>query len=337
MFNAQNFLNMSGDEWGLALKQYLGTVITQFREKTLLWSDGMVIARQMITQGQSHQFLMFGDTPDPEEQPDGAELLGQQFEFADGTLTVDKRLICHKIVPTQRLAISHFDPLRPLAEANGTKLAEYFDKILFRVGVLAARTAAQTKNGLSIHTGGVSVSRSGGDITTVYADSSTGSANFRSDVAELGQKFDEADVPQDPGVRRLYIGPYIRRILRHETAIFNTDYSREMRNSLNQRVVGELEGFLLMEPTNNLPSANFSTGASKYQGDFRYNGATGRPAALALCSVPGKKAIGFLQLEGITPYADVDKWNNNVRSKAQMMIGAGVMYPPCAGEIRVTS
>lgn len=335
-WNAQNFLNKSGDEWGLAIKQYLGTVISKFRESSLLWNDPTVIARHMIDKGQSHQFIMFGDTPDPEEQPDGAELLGQQFEFDEDTITVDKRLIAHKVVPTQRLLVSHFDPLRPLAEANGTKLSEYFDRILFRVGVLAARTSSLTKNGLTIHTGGNTVSRSGGDLTTVYADSSTGSGNFRADVAELAQNMDEDDVPNDPMYRRLYIPPYIRRILRHETNIFDSDFSRELRNSMNGRVIGELEGFAVMV-TNNLPSTNITTGVSKYQGDFTYNGSTGRPAALALCGAPGKQAIGFVQLEGVTPYVDMDQWNNNVRSKAQMMVGADVMYPPAAGEIQVTS
>lgn len=335
-YNAQNFLNKSGDEWGLALKQYLGTVIAKFRESTLLWNDPTVIARKMITQGQSHQFILFADTPDPEEQPDGAELLGQQFEFDEDTITVDKRLIAHKVVPTQRILVSHFDPLRPLAEANGTKLGEYFDRILFRVGVLSARTSASTKNGLTVHTGGNAVSRSGGDLTTVYADSSTGSGNFRSDVAELAQLMDEDDVPNEPGFRRLYISPYLRRILRHETNIFDSDLSRMIRNSMNSRFVGELEGFAVAV-TNNLPSTNVTTGVSKYQGDFTYNGATGRPAALALCGAPGRQAIGFVQLEGVTPYVDTDQWNNVVRSKAQMMVGADVMYPPCAGEIRVTS
>lgn len=335
-YNAQNFLHKGSDEWALALEQYLGNVIVRFRESTLLWDDPMVIARQMISKGQSHQFLMFGDTPDPEEQEDGATLEGQQFEFDENHTTVDKRLICHKVVPTQRILVSHFDPLGPLSDANGMKLGEYFDKILFRVGVLAARTAALTKNGLTIHSGGNTVSRSGGDLTTVYADSSTGSSNFRADVAELAQSMDEDDVPQDPMFRRLYIHPYLRRILRHETNIFDSDLSRELRNSMNQRVIGELEGFAVMV-TNNLPSANFVTGASKYQGDFTYDGATGRPAALALCGAPGRQAIGFVQLEGVTPYADLDDWNNVVRSKAQMMVGAGVQYPPCAGEIRVAS
>ena len=71
------------------------------------------------------------------------------------------------------------------------------------------------------HDGGQVVTRDDGitstadaSIASAYPNNSTGSGQFRDDVAELAQKFDEDNVPEDG--RYLFVSPYIRTILRHE-------------------------------------------------------------------------------------------------------------------------
>ena len=257
-------LDESGSSAGsraLALKIFSGTVYEAFRAKTVFWDNtGNILASKMLTnQGNTAQWPIIGDDAgvEPIYHDPGHELLGQQIKMSEGTVKVDEVLVSHVDVPFSDMDLAHFDVLAPFATKLGRALAIDMDKKLAVLAVKAARTAAAS----NIHAGGKVVLRSdltthasnAADITLAYPNSSTGSGYFRDNVAELAQKFDEDNVPEEG--RYLFIPPYIRTIMRHEGSAWGAagnssvvisgpagnPYDREMNSApwdLNRRIIG---------------------------------------------------------------------------------------------------
>jgi hypothetical protein len=297
----------------------------------VFWDNtGNILASKMLTnQGNTAQWPIIGDDAgvEPIYHNPGHELLGQQIKMSEGTVKVDEVLVSHVDVPFSDMDLAHFDVLAPFATKLGRALAIDMDKKLAVLAVKAARTAAAS----NIHAGGTSVVRIDGvthatdpaSISAAYPNSSTGSGYFRDDVAELAQKFDEDNVPEEG--RYLFIPPYIRTIMRHEGSAWGAagnsatvisgpagnPYSRDMNSQpwdLNNRIMGVMEGFNMIL-SNHIPSADttFQVGATgtensptKYVGFFdgrddldKSSGdaaqveaeaiANARPAAIALC------------------------------------------------------
>ena len=343
--NSQRFLTKDGDDRDIALTMFWGTVLEAFRAETVLWNSvgemgvgpnaAPVIASRTMTEGKSWDFPIIGDDPTPEYHTPGTELLGQDVSLDKGTITIDDILVSHYDVPLDQVTISHFDVIAPFARKLGRSLATDFDKKLIITGVKAAQTAAVT----GIHRGGNVVERVAATQAAAYPATATGALNFRSDVAELGQLLDEDNVPTNG--RFLLISPYLRRILgatpagNNPIAVWSKDFTAG-ENGSNTRTIAILEGFQVLV-TNHLPSTAITSGPSKYQGDFTAAGTgEGRPVALALCGADeGSAGIGYVTAGGVQPHLEPDHRRNTTFMKAQMMVGAGVLSPWCAGEIHV--
>ncbi|HUU33616.1 MAG TPA: hypothetical protein VMW48_06105 [Vicinamibacterales bacterium] len=327
----ERFLEVGGDDRRIALTFYWGQVLEAFSQDVLFYDNtGSIIAFKNITEGKSWEFPFIGDGPDPEYHTEGAELLGQAIATNVGSITIDDMLVDHVDVPETHEIMSHFDVLAPFGRRLGEKLAQVVDANIAQTAVLAARTAAVA----NIHSGGNRVGRNAA-FATAYPASAAGAANFIDDVAYLAQLMDEDYIPR--AGRYLFIPPYIRRILRFDTSIFNRDYNPATQNVLNKRIVGELEGFEVVV-SNSVPSTNVTTGLSKYQGNFSVTQVAaetyGRPAAIALCGAQqGTPAVGFVQAGGIVPIMEPDNRRGTTFLKAKFMGGAGVLAPWAAGEI----
>lgn len=343
--NAQRFLAAGGDDQALALKMFSGSVIEAFRAKTLLWnsvgpegvgeSSPNVIASKTVDAGNSWQWPIIGNDLTPEYHTPGVELLGQDVALDEAVITIDDILVAHLDVAWDQEQLSHFDVIAPFARKLGRSLAEDFDSKLFVVGVLAAQSAAVT----GIHNGGNVVQRVAASIAVAYPNDATGAGNFIADAGSLAQLLDADDVPEDG--RYLFITSYIRQILLNNTNIFSSDFTRRIEpNSLNPRAIGELAGFQVLI-TNHMPSTAITTGPAKYQIDATAAGAgEGAPVALALCGAQeGSAAIGYVAGTGKTgaiySHMGFDERRNTTFLKSQMMVGAGIVAPWCAGEIHV--
>ncbi len=364
--NAVRFLSDgAGDDTALALEMFMGVVLEAFYANTIFWnaangSDGIVtdnadalgpqvIRSKTITSGKSWQFVNVADANSPEYHTPGQELLGQNFAFDEGTVSIDGILVKHADIPIDQIQLAHWDIVEPVARGMGRALATDFDKKLAIIGCKAALTAARTKTvggeSFTIHPGGNIVERVGADESGAYPVSATGARNFRDDLEQLAQLLDDDNVPH--AGRYLVYSNYLHRVLMQDTTIFDSQFTRDNPNSLNGRVVGEIAGFRLLGRTGSLPSTNISSTSlsgnlpSKYQGDFRYNGTLTRPVALALCGADeGKAALGYVAAsnEALGPIYAVrqrDERRNTEFLKAQMMVGADVLFPPCAGAITV--
>jgi hypothetical protein len=348
--NSQRYLSRNGDDTDLALAMYWGTVLEQFYAKTFLWNSihgggvgdgsmGNVVASKIVQSGKSWEFPIIGDDPTPEEHTPGVELLGQDVAIDKGTIPIDNIMVAHYDIAGDHTQLAHFEALEPFARKLGRSLATQFDQRLIQLGINAARTAAST----GFHNGGNVQTRTAGSVEAAYALSSGGADNISDDIAELARLMDEDNVPEDG--RFLLITPYIREVLTlgDRTTWFDRDLSAAT-SDLNSRRLGVIHGFTMLGPTNHIPTTNITTGPSQYQGIFAVGASPiAEPVALALCGAQeGSAAIGYVaagdpKLGPIYAHRHYDERRNTTFMKAQMMNGADVLAPWCAGSIEVAS
>lgn len=350
MAGTERWLEKSGDNYALALEnRFTDTILTELRAKTM-FVPGMfgaedalpsqVIAQKTIDYGQSHRFEWFGADYTAEEHTPGDEMIGQQFEFDKGTISVDKMIVKHYVTALEDQYISHYNPNPSISAALGIGLGEELDDRAALMCISAARTAALTKNGITIHPGGNTVSRVDANSTAVddttngpYTDDATGSGYIDDDVAELAYKLDQDGVP-DEG-RYLVIHPWIRSLLRHETTQFNRDYTSS-GGDRNTRMIGTWHGFNVLKPYKRMPTGLNTDKPSKYQIDC--TSATGIPAAIAFCgAATGQAAVGMVKAADMRGYVEMQETKNTIFHKAQLMCGFGVLHPQCAGLIQITA
>lgn len=366
---ASRFLqnNGTGDNRALALQMFSGLVLEAFQNKTVFYDNtGNIIQHKTLSGSHSAQFPIMGDDIDLSAAASGTGaakgyhtpgtfLSGSTVKLSKKNIEVDDILVASMDVGYADLDIAHFDVLGPFAMKLGRSLAKDCDKKICTTALNAARSA-----GLSgVYPGGNVVTRATStnpSITVAYDNSSTGSGNFRNDCAQLARLMDEDNVPEDG--RYLFISPYIRSILRHETQIFNRDFNDgSVVGSMNNRVIGALEGFNLIL-TNHIPTATVSgyTGlGAKYNFTIDATGSTATgasdlsncgasqvghllatPVAVALCgAIDGSAGVGMVQASGIRSVMQDDERRNTKFLKSQMMVGFDVLAPWCAGSIEV--
>jgi hypothetical protein len=290
----------------------------------------------------------------------GEFIQGQQVKMTAKTVTVDDMLVAAIDVPFIDMDLSHFDVLGPFATKLGRILARDLDRRLAAVALKAANTSAVT----GVHPGGnkvhfVPASPSGKDTvaecypTTTAALTMTSANEFREHVGQLALDLDRDFVPEDG--RYLFITPYIRHLLRGlgsefvQNVSMGNPYNNQTAGSYtgdrSQRELLQLEGFNLIV-TDSMPGDwlvstggryNSLLGADGAQYDFDCDGANatkGVPAAIALCGArEGSAAIGMVQAGGMRSIIEDDERRNQKFMKSQLLVGADVLSPWCAGAI----
>ena len=349
-------------DYQLALTVFSGQVLEAFRAKTKFWDNtGNIMAVKQLDGGRTAQWPIIGDDIDLFSTSTGGvtkgyhtpgdELLGQDIKMSEATITVDDVLVAQVDVPFADLDLNHFDVIQPYAVKLGRSLAIDLDKKCAAVALTSARTAAVA----NIHAGGNRVSTdssSASALSDYYSNDSTGSGRFRDNAADLARLMDEDNVPEDG--RNLFIGPYIRMVLRHEGSVWGAagsssvllpgpagnPFSKDTNSApwdLNNRVIGTLEGFNVIL-TNHIPSSNV-TGHTFTKYNVTCDGSStdgDRLAAVALCGAQeGAAGIGMVQASGLRTVIQDDERRNTKFMKAQIMVGIDKLAPWRAGTIGI--
>lgn len=321
----------AGDAAALALKVFSGAVLEAFTSATKFWDNtGNVISRKVLTSGKSAQWPIMGVDPTAEDHTPGTFMSGGSIQSTERVVVVDDYLVSYVDVSYADINLAHWDVLAPYAKKLGRALATKMDTRLAYTAMNGSRAAAVS----SIHSGGNEVRRLVADadsVDDVFANTSTGAGLFRDDVATLARMMDEDAVPE--AGRYLFITPYARMLLRHETDVFNRDYNPDATaGNLNERIIGTMEGFSLII-SNNMPSTDVTTGPTAYQG--RYDGVNGpQPLGLALCgAAEGSAGVGLVQSDGPTSHIEKDERRNTYFLKSQVMCGADYIAPWCCGNV----
>lgn len=348
--NTVRYLATGSTDLDLALKVYSGNFAEAWRNQPRLFESPLpVIHRKMVEAAGSYQNLMFAETPSPElDYQPGPELLGQNFGMVETVITRDNYVVAHHWLPRDLKVTSHVDVIARLGRSDARRIKMEMDRRLFILSCLAARAAAVTKDGLTVHNGGNRVTRAvaSGTIATAYPASATGAANFRADLRSLGRAQDEDNIPE--GSRYLWVTPYLREVLLYDATgqVFSKDYQEISVNNVMARVIGRIDGFTLVDFVNStsnsgsLPNENFTTGPSKYRANFATPaaGTTGTPVALVLAEGPeGDAAVSLGTWESAQNVLEYDPTRMSWFLASFILCGAGQMNPACAGSIEVLS
>jgi hypothetical protein len=341
------FLAGSQGDYELALTTFGGSVAEAFRDQVYLFpyendegTGSDFIATQVIESGTSHQFIRFADMPEAEEHIPGVRLEGQPFGMDDGLITIDGYVVAHAEIPKDQARLSQVDVQAKIGSKLGKSLARRYDNRMFRLGLLAARSPAWNKTvdgeSLNINNGGNRIKTVASSVAVAYPVTPTGAKNFRDNADALAELMDNDDVPEENRV--MYIRPYIRRVLLQDPGIFDVAFTRDNKNSMNNRAIGMVSGFeVRVASEKRWPTTNITTGLSKYRGNFAVGG-TGEPVALVLCkSGEDQAAIGAVVADGIMPELEVDVRTSTNFYKASILMGADILDAPYAASIEVAT
>ena len=374
-FGATRTLNKefhASDNRGLALEVFSGTVLEQFYTASTFYDrSNQFISTKILDGGHVAKWPVIGDDLDLfnslnnnvdgdgntwENAADvGAEggikggyhtpgdfIVGRRVKMSERTIRCDDVLVAPIDIPFADLDLSHFDVLTPYAQKLARSLAMDLDRKIATVAYKAASTAGVT----GVYPGGNEVfveAADGTDVSAYFPNTAGGALAFRNAAADLAELMDQDNVPEEG--RFLFISPYIRKILRFESEIFNRDLNNAaVVGSMNERAIGLLEGFQLIV-TKNLPGdwtgttngryGFIDSNMSHYDFDCDLSADTEkRPAAIALCGASaGSAAVGMVQAAGMRTVIEDDELREVKFCKARMHVGMGVLAPWCAGSI----
>ena len=338
----------------LILTKYIGSFEEAFRAQAMIYgsaNESNCVFKLPSTAGNAFQFLMDGQIDAPEDYQPGDTLLGQKAGSVQGIITSDKYVVAHHYIPKDQWKRWEQTPQKAanLGIQHQREIKLQMDRRIFATHALAARAASSsTANGLLVHGGGIRKTRTGGSVATAYPKSSTGAANFRSDLRDLAQQLDEANIPREPGTRMLYLTPYMNSVLLFDNTatLFSKDYivSAGENNDILKREVQMIEGFTVAgipNTTTNLgsmPDQNVTTGLSKFRGNFTPAASTGTPVAqIFCCGAAGERSVGMIEQDPLQHEMHYmpDKMSYLIMS--YLLPGIGQMHPWCAASIEVIS
>lgn len=294
--------NTGGDFKELFLKRFAGVVMTTFEAENKFLDRHTVIN---IPDGKTAQFPVFGRTTAAYHTP-GTMLLGQSILQSERTIGIDDLLVSHVSVAAIEEKMSHYDFWGPYAKVIGDALAKKFDQQVAQVHVLAARAAAT-----------VSGESGGGNVTD--ANIGTTASTLYSGVATAMQTLDEKNVPESE--RYLYLAPAQVALLLGLDGAVDRDFSDG--GDRNKRQLGFVHGAQLIK-TNNLPTANITTGPTAYRGNF----------VVTKGLVTHRSAVGTVKLMGVAVESDYLVTHQSTFLVGKYAMGHGILRPEAAIELR---
>lgn len=329
-------LQVGSDDRSLTFTELDPTISKSFKDNNVLMP--YIWSKPLANGASSADFAIFGESPEePEHQQDGQFIESGTIANDKANIALDDPLKKALRLPMVDVDLSQWDLVSPYAVEIGRLMSEKLDKRGFRLLTLAARTAAVT----NVHGGGLVVERSGGDLGTVYPVSSTGADNIAADFSSMALKADNANWPETGRVA--FILPEMRQVITRSNRVMNRDYVNvPQQGSVVDRSIGTLEGWNLVV-TKHLPSTNVTNDLSKYNGDFTYNGSTGRPVALFMSTSapPGapqtRGPVGKVQAGGMINKVWFDENRDCWLVKSRLLAGMGKVGVFLAGELRCKS
>lgn len=331
-------------EFDLLLRQQFdSSVVLGFQKQNYLFNDMMGIAKIVNTNGGRDFRFMRQNLEDESLVAAfraGQTITGIPFGFSDGTITINERpdAVAYEM-GKEHMRLADFDFISGKAEQLAYKIQRQYHLRGLHRWVSAARSSASTRvvdgRTVTFHNGGQRVTRSGG-LTTRYPVSATGAQNIRADLEELAQLFDEDDIPKEGAY--VLMGPRELRVALQDDKIFDRDVNRDGRNTINERVVGVIAGFNIIQ-VNDMPRTSYVDSVSRYSLDCSASASTGQPAFIAVrgAAVSDKRPIGVAVAAGISGVTTpMDEKTNTILMKAEMHYGIDIMHPEVAGVVDIT-
>ena len=298
--NISNPMGVSTDLLALVNKEFSGKFIEAARPKSELWNGAIpgVIDKGFDSKSKEIQIFMMGDLADPVDfQPGVDEINGQQVKIDEATFTKDKFLTVSAAIPKDQMLHSPVELAGKIGQKLGPRWMRKYNSRLFRLWVSAARTAARTKEGVLIHSGGNRITRvvgAGGytasaTIRQAYPSNTTGANNLYADMLALGTAIEEDD---NDAMKIAVVDPYLTEVMLQRPDQFDRTLNPDVPNSIVGRYVGKFAGFMVFK-SNNIPRDTITDTLSKYSGNYSHTDSAsgGAVAVLACCATPGDEIV----------------------------------------------
>lgn len=353
--NVVPFLSSTGasttGDLTLARTIYANDFWEAFRKRARFLDMMPFVDKRSMLGSKQFQFYMFGETTELEkEYVDGDELTGTDYAVDTGTVNVDDQIVAHKVVGLKDSMVSHVGVIPYLARENARVTALEIDRRLLNQHIAAARTAAATKNGQTIHNGGIRTYRSGGSTTlatalaAAYPLSATGASNLIEDLNEQAYNADVEYWPEEG--RGMILDAYLRRVLQFDTTgkVHTVDYKAP--NDVTSRKYTEIAGWRLqfwdtrVSQGGLLPDSNIGTyvRSTKFNIDCSVGATNGYPIGLFFCGGGEDTAsVGMGTWLGMTDHIDYNERNHTTLAQTYCLLGIEKMRPWCAGTLELRS
>ena len=299
--------NKDTDKLELFLELFGGLVMGIYQNNTVAMNRHMV---RTIMSGKAAQFPAYGRVSAAYHTP-GAEIVGADVNVSERVINIDDMLVSSVFLAEIDELMNHYDLSGPYANEMGYSLANANDKNVLQLGALAARATTTVTDG------------AGGSIIT-DSDCDTSAASLLASIFAGQVLFDEKNIPEQG--RQLFLKPAQYTLLAQLEKVLDSDYSRAPADLGKGKLGPELAGFEIVK-SNNVPTADVSTGPSAYQGLFNTT------VAVATHS----SAVGTVKLRDIVVAADWDERRLGTLMTARQAIGSGILRPEGAIEFRTAA
>lgn len=307
----------------LALDIFGGEVITAFH-KALITAD-KVQTRTLSGGMRSARFPKIWKAT-AEYHVAGRELVGNEIETGEITITPDELLVAHTAIYDLDDMLSHFDVRSQFASELGRSLAEVYDKNNFRQIVLAARTAADGP-----FPGGQVVT----DATLVNSSIvSTTGASWIAGIRAANKLLFEDDVPES-APRYMAVNWDVFDAIKYakDSGGQYLVIDRDIIGNQSRGVAGRDETLTIdgvtIYKTRNMPTANESADTSVYS-KYRANYST----TTGVLWTP--MAVANVKMRDITLENERDVRRQENFMVASMLSGHGTLRPECAVEFKTS-
>lgn len=305
------------DDRNLFLKVFGGEVLTAFTEKVVM--RGMAKEQRLIG-AKSAQFPKTWKAT-AEYMTAGQELLGNDIDTTEVTITVDGKLVAHTAIYDLDAKMSHFDVTGEFSAELGRSLARVYDKNVMRAIIAAARTAADGPFPAGNVISDAALTNSGAIDGEAWIDA----------IRDANIALFEKDVPEDKP-RYMIVNRAVLDAIKYAKDV-NGRYlvlNRELggSGSVSQRVDSlQVDGVTVMA-LRTLPSTNETgdtTVYSKYRADYS--------KTRGILWVPD--AVGTVIVEDVNMESTRDVRRQEDFMVAKMAVGHGTLRPECAVEFRI--
>lgn len=266
---------------------------------------------------KSAQFPVVGKMPAAEYHTPGAEILGQQVNHAEKTISIDSLLISHAFIPDIDEAMNHYDVRSQYASIMGERLANTFDKSVMKEIVLNSRASATVTDG----TGGLVITDA--DLGSATAD--TKAQAWIDALYDVAAQMDLNNAPKERYCALLPADFYFlaRWVGSNGFSLVNKDY--DGKGSIADGTLTRIAGIDLI-PCNTLPHTNLS--ADTYHS---VNASTTKAVVWT------KDAVGTVKLMDLSIQSEWDIRRQGTLLVGRYAYGHGGLRPECSAELRTAT
>lgn len=293
----------------LFLKVFSGETLKVFNTKTVMKGRHR---ERTISQGRTAQFPAIGRAAAEYHTP-GAQIIGQDINAGEKTITIDDMLISSTFVSNFEQAMLHYDVRSEYAFQMGQALAQAYDQHLFALATKAAQSGT---------TGAVAEM---GPATEDKLGATPSLTAIKDAIYNAAAYFDSTNIPDNDRV--VFVTPTLYWDLIQDGEFFQRMYGDESNGSKAHGRIADAAGFEIVMSNNLAKNFGVSTLVGKQNGvdagRYTVDGTTN------LALVMQKQALGTVSLMNVSTEKEYKVDRQGTLMVSRMGVGHDVLRPEC--------